>query len=83
MTGEAGGEGAPFDLVLADPPYQSTDHEELVRRVAAVLAPGGRFILERAASDAAPVVSGLALTKDRRYGETRVSLYLYDSEDLP
>ncbi len=79
---DPGWPGAPFDLVLADPPYASPDHEELARRVATVLAPDGRLVLERAAADAAPVVSGLALVKDKRYGETRVSLYRLDSEDL-
>ena len=71
----------PFDLILADPPYGCPDLEALAVRVAARLAPGGAFVLECAAGDPRPAVSGLALRKDRRYGST--SVILYEQEESP
>lgn len=70
---------APFDLVLADPPYSVTT--ETVGANVAALAAGGWVtwgsvvVLERRASDP-PVVWGPAWDpwRERRYGDTRLQL---------
>jgi hypothetical protein len=49
-----------------------TDHLEA--DMPAILAPGGRAVLERAAGDAAPA-PGLDLLADRTYGGTAVTVW--------
>jgi 16S rRNA (guanine966-N2)-methyltransferase len=77
------GEPARYDLAFADPPYGTEDLAALATRVAGLLVPGGDFVLERAAGETAPLVSGLALRKDRRYGDTGITLYRCDPEERP
>jgi 16S rRNA (guanine966-N2)-methyltransferase len=68
--------GVTYDLVLLDPPYTMlsdlTDHFEA--DLPAILAPGGRAVLERAARDAAPAPE-LDLVADRTYGGTAVTVW--------
>ncbi|MCP3978976.1 MAG: 16S rRNA (guanine(966)-N(2))-methyltransferase RsmD [bacterium] len=71
--------GGPFDVILADPPYDLGQQAELVRRAATErgLAPSGILVLERAARDA-PVAlddTGLVLVRSRAYGNTRIDLF--------
>lgn len=66
---------AAFDLVLCDPPYGlpqriSSQLDPLVRRA---LAPGGRVMVE--SSPAAPIEIGLALARERTYGDTLVRIH--------
>lgn len=69
--------GGPFDLVLADPPYGEADLAALLARAAAALAPGGVLAVEQAAGGDLPdAPETLALWKDRRYGTTRLTLYV-------
>lgn len=72
----AGGCEAPFDLVLADPPYA-----EAVGPVVAALAPlvAGTLVLEQAASRPTPEVPGLVLDRRKEYGGT--ALLLFDRRD--
>ncbi|MEX0835649.1 MAG: 16S rRNA (guanine(966)-N(2))-methyltransferase RsmD [Nitriliruptor sp.] len=64
---------APFDLVVADPPYATTE-DELARVLAALvpqLAPGAIVTLERGRREPAPVwPSPLRAEDARRYGDT-------------
>jgi len=71
---------APFDLILADPPYALVKSGEvagtladLVRR--AWLAGGGHVVLEHGKEDASPPIEGLFLSEVRRYGDTAVAFY--------
>ena len=67
--------GAPFDLVLADPPYRTGDEElgAVLGAVAAHLAPGATVVVERAARDGAvPWPADLLEVGCRRYGDTAV-----------
>jgi 16S rRNA (guanine966-N2)-methyltransferase len=67
--------GAPFDLVLLDPPYALTE-DELARLLAdleASLAEDATVVVERAASAPAPRWPGsLRSVSERRYGSTRL-----------
>jgi 16S rRNA (guanine966-N2)-methyltransferase len=72
-----GGPRAPYDVVFSDPPYP-LDEEALARDLALLagggwLAPGALVVVERAARSPEPVwPAGLALLRERKYGETRL-----------
>jgi 16S rRNA (guanine966-N2)-methyltransferase len=83
LTGVLG--HAPFDLVLCDPPWADLEAagatlEALVR--GSGLAAGARIVLEHSAKDAAPIVSGLAPSDRRTWGDTSVSLFLGPSTTI-
>jgi 16S rRNA (guanine966-N2)-methyltransferase len=70
--------GRTFDLVFLDPPYG----EGLVGRAAGllsragILAPGAVVVAERASRDPAETLpAGWKERVDRRYGDTRITLY--------
>lgn len=67
----------PFDLVLADPPYD--DRAALVaslERLDPLLAPGARVVAKHFWRDAPPAVVGLlASERERRFGETALTFY--------
>ena len=67
--------GLTYDLILLDPPYQMLPSltDRLATQLPALLAPGGRAVLESDACGAAP---GLPLTAlaERTYGGTRVTV---------
>jgi 16S rRNA (guanine(966)-N(2))-methyltransferase RsmD len=72
----------PYDLVLADPPYEAGVEEAVVAEAAKRLAPGGVLALEHAADRPAPEPpSGLAVWKARRYGGTSLTLYVRVAEE--
>lgn len=64
-----------FDLVFADPPYESDEAGRALRALVAarLLAPGGTVVLERSRRHDLPQVEGLVLLDERRYGDTVVS----------
>ena len=65
----------PWDVILADPPYAEPP-DRLVDAAAGGLAPGGKLVLEHSARTPSPEgTETLALWKERRYGDTRVSIY--------
>lgn len=66
-------EGARFELVLLDPPYQ--DAAALLRALRAlassgILAPHATVVVEASKHAPPPLVEGLALVDERRYGDT-------------
>jgi 16S rRNA (guanine966-N2)-methyltransferase len=66
----------PWQLVLADPPYQGDAAARIVAEAPRLLAPGGVLALEHAAAvPLPPPPDSLAVWKSRRYGRTRVTLY--------
>ena len=74
--------GAPFDLVLVDPPYADTGLLgrllELVGGAIGgrILAPGGRVVAKHFWRDRPPATVGLlASDRDRRFGETGLTFY--------
>jgi 16S rRNA (guanine966-N2)-methyltransferase len=71
-------ERGPYDLVLCDPPWANREAAgEVLARLAAegCLAPGARVVLEHAARDAEPSVSGLSVSERRAWGDTAVTLF--------
>ncbi len=73
-------EEAPFDLVLADPPYALVATGEVSRaldRLAAaeLLAEGALVVVEHASADRPPAMTRLGLEESRRYGDTSLSLF--------
>ena len=75
---------APFDLILADPPYSHRAAENFIDWASApgLLAPGGRLILEREASGRAATGdrSRLRLARTARYGRTALDFYAVSSD---
>lgn len=65
----------PFDLVFFDPPYAMVLDDALRAALVAAVAEGGLLVLERATRSVDPPIEGLSLVDERRYGDTRLSLY--------
>ena len=72
--GQEAGAGRKYDLVLADPPYDMTDHQSLSRYLPGVLADDGLLVFETAAKTE-PDVPGLTVRTSRKYGSTRVTVF--------
>lgn len=69
----AGLAGAPFDVMLLDPPYDvdPTELEEVLHLVADVVAPGGVVVVELGRRTRSPVwPERLLAGRERRYGDT-------------
>jgi 16S rRNA G966 N2-methylase RsmD len=73
-----------FHVVFIDPPYAEMKGGALSRTLAKAVEhglsrsihPRGDVVLEHAASDAPPPLSGLELRDTRTYGDTALSFYL-------
>jgi 16S rRNA (guanine966-N2)-methyltransferase len=65
------GAPAPFDLILADPPYADTDIDTVVAALSGWVAPDGLVILERSTRSAAPAWPAfLTASRVKKYGDT-------------
>jgi len=77
LTGIAAVEAGPFDLAVADPPYD--DPALLLRALESLgplLAPRARVVAKHFWRDAPPPVVGLlASERERRFGETALTFY--------
>jgi 16S rRNA (guanine966-N2)-methyltransferase len=67
--------GLTYDLIFLDPPYQMLPSltDRLATQLPALLAAGGRAVLESDASGAAPELP-LPVVAERTYGGTRVTV---------
>ncbi len=67
-------DGRQFNLIFADPPYRiaATEVGGLMSRLGALLAPGGRVVIESGEGPAAGMVGKKGVT--RRYGGTYVTI---------
>ena len=80
-----GGEGEPFSLILADPPYDRAGDkswlENTLRAVeeSSILAGRGLLVFEQSAGEAVVERAGWALLRDRKYGDTRLLMYRRDN----
>ena len=70
--------GVRFDLVIADPPYETTE-EGALAAAADVLTPEGIFVLQCDRFGAAPVLPGLFLLERRDYGRNVFFFYGRDA----
>jgi 16S rRNA (guanine966-N2)-methyltransferase len=68
--------GVTYDLVLLDPPYTMLPdlNDHLEAHLPAILAPGGRAVLERPAGARAPA-PGLEVLAERVYGGTAITVW--------
>ena len=66
-----------FDIVFLDPPYDNALAKPAADAVLAggLLAEGGLLIIEHRAQEEAPVIEGLRLSKQKRYGAAAISIY--------
>ncbi|MBU1275103.1 MAG: 16S rRNA (guanine(966)-N(2))-methyltransferase RsmD [Proteobacteria bacterium] len=71
---------APFDLVLADPPYGKGQVARLLNLAAQgwLLAPGGQMIIEHSPEEDPGVPVGLKAQDRRRYGQSELSFFTTD-----
>ncbi len=73
--------GAPFDVVLIDPPYAlgTSPAENLVSALASrgLLAHGAIALFERISSTPALVLEGFDTLREKRYGQTCIDLLRY------
>ena len=73
--------GEPFDIILADPPYDPEGKTGwlgqllLVLEEGGMLARGGLLVFEQGASEYIPEQPGWSLLRDRTYGETRLLIF--------
>jgi len=64
-----------YDLILCDPPYDSTDHDRIAPHLARLLAPNGLLVYESSGRDDPPDVPGLDVRTSRKYGSARLTLF--------
>lgn len=74
-------EAAPFDVIFADPPYASLESTAMVLatwvRSPSILAPDGTLVIEHAAHDDPPKLSGMHVVRTRCYGDTAVTFLVF------
>ncbi len=73
----------PFGLVLVDPPYAEVANGSVAKVLAKLaecgsLASGALIVLEHAAKDEPPALSGATVDRSRRYGDSAVTIYYAD-----
>jgi 16S rRNA (guanine966-N2)-methyltransferase len=71
--------GETYDLVFVDPPYGRTRElgEELAELLPALLAPGARVVVE--ADKRTSVELGLPVVRQKRYGDTTITVHSHDT----
>ena len=67
-------ERGPYDLILADPPYDFAAYNRLAPDFTRLLADDGLAVLQTPAK-AEPVLEGLNVRTSRRYGSARLTLF--------
>jgi 16S rRNA (guanine966-N2)-methyltransferase len=67
-------ERGPYDLILADPPYDFAAYDRLAPRFTRLLAEDGLAVLQTPAA-AEPTLQGLTVRTSRRYGSARLTLF--------
>lgn len=78
------GEGARFDLLFADPPYEVALEDAFFAAAARVAAAGAELIVEhRSRAGAAEAPSGWRRLAVRRYGDSGLSIYEPISNEDP
>ena len=75
------GQGREFDLIFLDPPYRMTDLRDVFDAAAALLADGGRVILEHEAKANPDTGNRLELYDRRQWGFCGVSFFRKRAED--
>jgi 16S rRNA (guanine966-N2)-methyltransferase len=63
----------PWDLVVLDPPYEVRAIVAPLRALVSLLAPGASVVIKHFWRTETPEVDGLAVVRQRRFGETMLS----------
>ena len=71
-----GASGLNFDLVFVDPPYDSTDYDELLRAIdkSSFLGDGALLIVEHPTNTVLPDI-GLEVWREKRFGRSTIHIY--------
>ena len=72
----------PFDLVFLDPPYDLPDLEGALAAAVPVVASGGRVVLEHRRGRSVGAVPGLRRFRLLEAGDSALSFYTVESEEL-
>jgi 16S rRNA (guanine966-N2)-methyltransferase len=67
-------ERGPYDLILADPPYNFAAYDRLAPHLVRLLAEDGLAVLQTPAAKE-PALDGLHVRTSRRYGSARLTLF--------
>jgi 16S rRNA (guanine(966)-N(2))-methyltransferase RsmD len=68
--------GAPFDVIVLDPPYNEAAFPEVIQAAAAIVAAGGLVVLEHARRSAVPLLAGiLASVRTLVSGDSALTFY--------
>ena len=78
-------QAAPFDLLLADPPWADVPAGRFGAALGpllndVVLAPDARLVVEHAARDEPPELPGATVDRTRRYGDTALTHYRWPAQ---
>jgi 16S rRNA (guanine966-N2)-methyltransferase len=65
----------PWDLVVLDPPYETRAIVAPLRALVPMLAPSAAVVIKHFWRTEAPEVTGLAVNRQRRFGETMLTFY--------
>lgn len=73
---------APFNLILADPPYRAGVLENTLRQAGArtILKVNGVVVFEQSTAEPIVELEGWRLANDKKYGETRLLTYVKTHE---
>jgi 16S rRNA G966 N2-methylase RsmD len=72
-------DGAKYDIILADPPYNSLPKEfSTVFQLKNVVKNNGLMILSYSGRLCAPTVNGVVVVDNRRYGEAELAVFRFD-----
>ncbi len=88
LTARSGipGGGSPFQVVFADPPFDSGWGERLFHLFpSGLLSPGGLLVMQLSPREPAPGGDGLSLFREESYGDSRLLFYRFwaESEAVP
>ena len=66
-----------FDIVFLDPPYTAGLYVPVLEAIlmAGILSKTGIIIAEQNAKDASPLITGIKLTKEKKFGITKMSFW--------
>jgi 16S rRNA (guanine966-N2)-methyltransferase len=79
---QLGGEGGPYDIIFADPPYDQDGRQDWAGRMrmslaaGSLLAPDGLLVIEQAADETTGAHEGWTQTAEKRYGQSRLSIWM-------
>ena len=70
-------EGAAFDIVFADPPYEGGYYKDIIAQAGPLIKKGGVLVLEHDRREELPPLDGQKIIKQRNYGRRAVTLLAF------